>query len=55
MNLLNGIELPQAILDRISHMTVLACEHKQVVLLLLVVEEVLQFARRHLAIWLNDN
>jgi hypothetical protein len=55
VDLLDGVKLPQPVLDRIGEMAVLAGEDQQVVLLLLVIEEVLQFAGRHLAVGLDDD
>lgn len=53
--LLDGVELAQTLFDRIRQQAVLTREHQQVVLLLLIVEEVLEFAGRNLAIGLDDD
>ena len=55
VDLLDGVQLAQPLFDRVGQQAVLPAQHQQVVLLLLVVEEVLQFTGRHLAIRLDDD
>ena len=55
VDLLDGVQLAQPLFDRVGQQAVLTAQHQQVVLLLLVVEEVLQFTGRHLAIRLDDD
>ena len=55
VDLLDGVQLAQSLFDRVGQQAVLTAQHQQVVLLLLVVEEVLQFTWRHLAIRLDDD
>ena len=55
VDLLDGVELAQPVFDGVGQVAVLPGQHQQVVLLLLVVEEVLQLAGRHLAVRLDDD
>ena len=55
VDLLDGVELTQAVLHGVGQVAVLPRQYQQVVLLLLVVEEVLQFAGRHLPVRLDDD
>ncbi len=55
VNLLDGVQLAQPFLHRVGQQAVLARQHQQVVFLLLVLEEALQFAGRQLAVGLDDD
>ena len=51
----DGVEFAQAVLHRIGQVAILPGQYQEVVLLLLVIEEVLQFTGRDLAIGFDDD
>ncbi len=55
VNLLDSVQLAQTFFDCVGQHAVLTTQHQKTVFFLLVVEEVLQFTGRHLAIRLDDD